>query len=207
MAIISDKYVTFQGTGHLVGMRQAFIRFAGCSVKCPIREVCDEPGSLENSGSDEGEGDIVEWALSEVGPGGWVCITGGEPCQQKEALMRLGIICEKADLRIHLQTSGVFRVPIRTDWLTVSPKVYASQLECNWGHECVVINDKKTIIDFAVLHAYDQLTKFYDYYLQPLWLPDNTSNIEETIEMVHRINRTGKKWKLTMQAHKYWGIK
>ena len=52
MIYVSDTFTTYQGTGHLLGMRQHFVRFAGCGVaECPIRDQCDEPSALTRKGA------------------------------------------------------------------------------------------------------------------------------------------------------------
>lgn len=202
-----ERFWTTQGTGHLVGMPQWFIRTAGCSVKCPIREVCDEPGALDlQAGKLLDVGQLADEALAEVGQGGWVHITGGEPCDQPEALTALGIELERRDLRIHLQTSGTLPIPIRTDWLTVSPKVSAAMLAWTWGQELIVVNDPAFITDDAVLRAYSVLTRFYDYYLCPLWKDGEATNAKECFDTVKRLNKTGLRWRLTGQFHKYMGV-
>lgn len=210
-ALITERFVSYQGTGHLVGKRQAFVRFAGCNVSCPIRSVCDEPDSLHQDNSCSVDpAELAQWALDKVGPFGWLAITGGEPCEQPEALTQLGIEAESRGLRIHLQTSGTIPVPIRTDWLTVSPKTTAHHLRFNrqqWAQEIVLVYDPAWIKDIQTIKAFRLNTRCYDYYLQPLTLPDGTTNIEETLTMLDALNRQGCPWDLTLQAHKFIGVK
>jgi organic radical activating enzyme len=208
---IVDHFLSYQGTGHLVGKRQYFIRFAGCSVKCPIRTVCDEPDALDTGAGERVCPEILaDKALAAVGTFGWVHITGGEPCEQGEALTALSVACERRKLRVHLQTSGVVRVPIRTDWLTISPKAKASRLCWNrsrWANEMVVVYDPSWIIDQAELHAFQLLTRCYDYYLCPLFIDDKSINVTETVEMCERMNSSGGTWDMTGQFHKYMGLR
>jgi len=205
---ITERLVTYQGTGHLIGKRQAFVRFAGCSVACPIRGVCDEPLSLDHTaGIDITADEVVSWAICEVGPGGWLHITGGEPCEQPEGLLQLGVAAERAGLRIHLQTAGTHPVPIRTDWLTVSPKGQRSELCWNrnlWAQELVVIHDGSR--DMADLVRLQRSTKCYDYYLCAIDLGDGDINMSSTLDMLTVLNRSGHPWDLTGQLHKHWGL-
>jgi organic radical activating enzyme len=137
---LSDEFVTYQGTGHLIGTQQYFVRFAGCSVaSCPIRTECDEPLSLTRHAAKRvGIAEIVERALASVGPRGWLHITGGEPTDQSDALQELSKLARKRGLFVHLQTSGARRVPIQWDWLTVSPK--QEMPEQRFGQEMIVID-------------------------------------------------------------------
>jgi len=188
-------------------MPQWFIRCGGCTVKCPIRDVCDEPDSLNpTSGELVDVAVLADEALAEVGQGGWVHITGGEPCEQPDALTALGIELERRDLRVHLQTSGTLPVPIRTDWVTVSPKFHAAGLKWTWGQELVVVYDPMFITDLDVLRAYSVLTRFYDYYLCPLWVNDVASNASECFDIIKQLNSEGLRWRMTGQFHKYMGV-
>jgi len=192
---ISDMFSAFQGTGHLTGTRQFFVRFAGCSVKCPIRKDCDEPSALTRKEATKHSADsIVNYALKAVGPRGWLHITGGEPTDQSEGLQELVMHARESGLYVHVQTSGVRRLPVQWDWVTVSPKV--RKPEQKFGQEMVVIDDGTVTIEWL-----DELrctTSFWSYYLCPLWGRD----IKLTSELAWRA-----KWDLTWQMHKHGGLK
>ena len=82
---ISELFHSIQGEGHLTGKPMFFIRAQGCSVKCPIREVCDQPESLGfKGGTAYAPAELAALALAAVGPRGWVSITGGEPLEQPD---------------------------------------------------------------------------------------------------------------------------
>ena len=202
---VTDIFTSLQGEGHLSGLYQCFVRVAGCSVVCPIRKECDEQESLKfTAGTDWKVDELADEVLSRVGRGGWCHITGGEPTQQEDLddflrnLNTLGIY-------IHIQTSGVKRIGSRWDWLTVSPKCNPYKLEQDSGQELKLINHPDICFDIGVLRAWHQSTKFWDYYIQPLW-KDGTSNIKETAELVLKANKVGLPYRMTMQAHKYWGV-
>jgi 7-carboxy-7-deazaguanine synthase len=191
---IQETFTSFQGTGHLTGVRQFFVRFAGCSVKCPIRSECDEPLALTRKNAIEVDADtIVKAAQASVGPRGWLHITGGEPTDQSEELQLLVMQARNEGLYVHVQTSGVRRVPVQWDWLTVSPKVEEPLQK--FGQEMVVIDDGTVTTEWL-----DQLkatTNYWCYYLCPLWGRDPTSTAELAA-------RSG--WDLTSQMHKHYTI-
>ena len=82
---ISETFHSIQGEGHLTGKPMFFIRAQGCSVKCPIREVCDQPESLAfRGGAEIAPATLADMALAAVGSRGWVSITGGEPLDQPD---------------------------------------------------------------------------------------------------------------------------
>ena len=79
---ISELFHSVQGEGHLTGKPMFFIRAQGCSVKCPIRDDCDQPESLGfKGGTDYAPDALAQRARDAVGPHGWVSITGGEPLE------------------------------------------------------------------------------------------------------------------------------
>jgi len=118
-----ECFSSVQGEGTLVGLRQAFIRFAGCNLEC---DFCDTPGM---SGMPEGclleqtpgrrdfltvpnpvaSSQVV--SLIERWTRGWpgihhsVSVTGGEPLLQGEMLKELlpGL---RALLPVYLETNG-----------------------------------------------------------------------------------------------------
>ena len=115
---VTSQHTTIQGTGHLAGTVQRFVRMAGCSLrKCPLRKVCDEPFSLNaTSGADHPIDDILAQARKEVGSRGWLHITGGEPTDDIEGLTALMVRARILGFQIHLQTHGGNDLPKeRTD--------------------------------------------------------------------------------------------
>ena len=135
-------------------------------------------------------------ALASVGRSGWLHITGGEPTDQSEGLQELVKIARKEGLYVHLQTSGVRRVPIQWDWLTVSPKQHMP--EQKFGQEIVLIDDGSLNIDRMKLMV--QSTSFWSYYVCPVWGRDLSNTYAIAKE-------AGDPWCITMQMHKLGGFK
>jgi organic radical activating enzyme len=193
MLYLQDEFVSYQGTGHLIGTRQYFVRFAGCSVaECPIRQQCDEPAALTRRNANTTDVDeVVERAMASVGRSGWLHITGGEPTDQSDGLQELAKLARKRGLYVHLQTSGVRRVPIQWDWLTVSPKQELP--EQKFGQEMVVIDDGA--LQPERMRKLVDSTSFWSYYLCPLWGRDLSATANVALQL-------GDPWCLTLQMHK-----
>jgi len=194
---VNNTFTSYQGTGHLLGMRQHFIRFAGCGVACPIRTQCDEqPALTRRHATQRSIDDLVAESMGAVGNGGWVHITGGEPTDQDAGLQGLVRELRRNGMYVHVQTSGVRRVPVQWDWITVSPKV-KPPLQ-TFGQELVVIDDGSWSADD--LRSVADATKFWIYYLCPLWgrSPELTSALAKA---------AGPDWNMTIQAHKHWGVR
>lgn len=195
MIYIHSMFPSFQGTGHLSGVRQFFVRFAGCSVKCPIRSECDEAQALTRRNAKQmSVEEILTAARAEVGDQGWLHITGGEPTDQSEGLQLLVMEARKSGMKVHLQTSGVRRAPIQWDWITVSPKVREPLQK--FGQEMVVIDDGTVTKEW--LDELSATTNYWCYYLCPLWGRD----MRLTAQLAEEAG-----WDLTWQMHKHAGIK
>ena len=89
------------------------------------------------------------------------------------------------------------------DALTVSPKVPATDLKQSYGQELKLVVTGQS--EDEVL-AYYQKTRFWNYYLQPLWSNGNC-NSDQTMSLVDKLNNCGQPWELSPQVHKYLGIR
>jgi len=168
---------------------------AGCSVACPIRGECDEPRSLTRKQAQQVRpGDVIEQAVAVVGERGWLHVTGGEPTDQPDALQELVKQARRVGMYVHVQSSGVRRVPVQWDWLTISPKI-DNPLQ-TFGQEMVVIDNGS--ISLQWLHELQVTTSFWSYYLCPLWGQD----MEHTASLA-----ADAKWDLTWQMHKHGGLR
>ncbi|MDO8681897.1 MAG: 7-carboxy-7-deazaguanine synthase QueE [Armatimonadota bacterium] len=123
-AYISEIFSSIQGEGVYVGVRQVFVRFAGCNLSC---DYCDTPAS----GFDHPESCAVQIAPGErrfkelpnpldvpttlaaiinielESPGHHsVSLTGGEPLMQAPFLAELCPELRKSDLRAYLESNG-----------------------------------------------------------------------------------------------------
>jgi 7-carboxy-7-deazaguanine synthase len=197
---VLDEFATLQGTGHLVGTRQYFVRLAGCSVTdCRIRSVCDEAGALNpRAGECVDPRRIVRDARREVGANGWLHVTGGEPLDQQGALAELLHEARRCGLRTHLQTSGARTTELEFDWTTVSPK--SDDYRLTSGSELVLVDTGFELEDLRVI-ARD--TWFLHYFLQPLW----GDEAAVTAAKVCTAAKCGLPWRLTDQMHKRWAIR
>jgi len=198
--IVSEEYVSFQGTGLLAGVRQYFVRLAGCSVKCPLRDNCDQPESLGGSGRDVDIREIVRNA--EVSGTCWLHITGGEPLEQKscEALINLSL---KSGLNVQLQTSGGISFYSEHVHVSVSPK--NRHLKVPSPDEVILVAAKWMTDGFALDVA-------ETYKESPIYvIPEATNGVFEcdmAIGLVDVLHRNGYiNARLGLQSHLVWNIK
>lgn len=206
---IAEAFTSIQGEGHLAGKRMRFIRFAGCSISsCPMHPVNDNTcdTNWKTSWTCQSAQEIsaeARDALREVGQTGWACITGGEPTDQFEAFNFLAGEIRALGMQLNIQTAGTRIVPCPWDWLSVSPKVPRELLRQDFGQELKIVYRGQGMDE---LEDWFRNTKFWNYYLMPHW-QDGKSNVEETVEAVHRAYEHGLRFELTTQAHKAWGVR
>ncbi|MCQ2356534.1 MAG: radical SAM protein [Methanocorpusculum sp.] len=99
---ITEMFVSLQGEGLRQGMPYMFVRFAGCNLHCAW---CDTRYSLNNSQGVEMTAEEVMQAVIASGMR-CVCITGGEPLLQKEALVPLIAAIHEAGVFVDIETNG-----------------------------------------------------------------------------------------------------
>lgn len=146
MARLVEIFSSIQGEAELVGVRQIFVRFFGCNMRC---EWCDSPETLtaprgpllparleERPGSGrftrlDNPVDVAGVLggvrrLNDV-PHHSVSLTGGEPLLHVGFLERLIPAIQGEALRIYLETNGLLpdhlsRVVDRLDWVAMDLK-------------------------------------------------------------------------------------
>lgn len=200
---ISERFHSIQGEGRLTGKPMYFIRAQGCAVKCPIREVCDQPEALAfKGGEDYPPAVLAEFAVQAVGSRGWVCLTGGEPAEQPD-FEQVVAECRRRGLHVNVQTSGTRRISAPWDWCTVSPKAPAAGLAIDFAHELKIVYTGQALEELA---AYYEGFAAWHYYLQPCWR-DGSSNQTETLDMVYTLNRLNMYFEFSAQWHKFLGVR
>ena len=209
---LAETFTSIQGEGHLTGKRMFFIRFGGCSVsQCPLHPAqsgfCDENWRSRSTIADEiGFNLLCDEAIDEVGVGGWVCITGGEPTDQQEALSYLAADIRRRGMKLNIQSSGIRPVLAQWDWLTISPKVPVDDLKQLYGNELKLVYMDQ---DEDELRDYYLRTKFWNYQLQPLWEKQKCLNMGETLRAIHATHAGPyrMRWELSMQSHKFMNVR
>ncbi len=118
---LNELFVSFQGEGPWAGVKQVFVRLAGCSLRC---SYCDTPGALEPSRFCRIEreplarrfylrpnplkpAEVREEILRLWGPSlHSVSLTGGEPLEQAEELADLMGLLHECSVPTYLETNG-----------------------------------------------------------------------------------------------------
>jgi 7-carboxy-7-deazaguanine synthase len=213
---VKEIFYTLQGEGAQAGRAAVFCRFAGCNLwsgreadrATAICRFCDtdfvgvdgtEGGKFESAHAlaaaiadrwPKGEG------LKSTVPGKrFVVCTGGEPLLQLDA----GLIeaLHRVDFEIAIETNGTVAAPAGLDWICVSPKA---------GTELVQRSGDELKLVFPQVGAEPgsfELFSFRHLFLQPMDGPSRISNTELAL----RYCLEHPQWRLSLQTHKFVGIR
>lgn len=152
---ICEIFRSIQGEGLQMGLPTVFVRAVGCNLRC---RWCDTGYSFEG-GSDMTVDEIVD----RVGDCPRVCLTGGEPMLQDDALELIGRLVDmgrQVDLETNgsVDLSGVPNDPlvlISMDWKCPSSGMNDRMLDSNLDllstkDQLKFVIDTEEDLDFAV---------------------------------------------------------
>ncbi len=192
---ITETFHSLQGEGTWAGSNAFFIRLGGCDVHCPW---CDQKETWKTQGHPRsGVESLVNEAVA-ANPS-FVVITGGEPLLHD--LVPLCQALKNRGLRLHLETSGAYPLTGQFDWITLSPKPYKPP----HGDIYTQASELKIIIsqpqDFLWAETEAAKVKDIPLYLQAEW---GTQNIHQSI-FDYILEHPP--WRLSLQTHKYLGVR
>jgi 7-carboxy-7-deazaguanine synthase len=207
-----------------------FVRLAGCNAPALGLECvswCDTPGSWgPSTGRPMELEEILEQAHFPR-----LCLTGGEPLLQLEEVAGLIEAAERRFLRVHLETNGTIdpRPALCGDrglaWATVSPKPPDYFIATGWEG---LVDELKLVVDdrldaataerLAAAHPGAIVT------IQPVWggaavpaaggavqgaggTSSATAANSERCERAVALVMAHPDWRLSLQTHKYLGIR
>jgi 7-carboxy-7-deazaguanine synthase (Cx14CxxC type) len=209
---VKEIFYTLQGEGANAGRPAVFCRFAGCNLwngreSGRSRAVCqfcdtDFVGTGGPGGGSFATSSALTAAISAAWRGGahsragrFVVCTGGEPLLQVDAPL-IGSLHE-AGFEIAVETNGTRPAPDGLDWICVSPKAGAD-LALTSGDELKLVYPQVG----AEPERFERLD-FPRLLLQPMDGPDAAANTRMAVEycLAHP------QWRLSLQTHKFLGIR
>lgn len=212
MYLVKEIYYTLQGEGAQVGRSAVFCRFSRCNLwtgresqrASAICQFCD----TDFVGTDGPGGGrfATPTALAAAVRDAWGGDTdgGGEPyvvCTGGEPLLQLDVPAIDAlhdtGFSVGVETNGTQPAPAGLDWVCVSPKAGAP-LVLDRGDELKLVYPQPG----APPESFEHL-KFGRFLLQPMDGPHRDRNTALAIEYCLAHPR----WRLSLQTHKYTGIR
>jgi 7-carboxy-7-deazaguanine synthase len=206
---VKEMFYSLQGEGRHAGRPAVFCRFAGCNLwsgrerdrATAACNFCDTDfvGVDGEGGGRFNDAQSLARAVEQMWGGGrderFVVLTGGEPLLQAgdEVVAAL----HECGFEIAVETNGTLAAPRRIDWITVSPKGTTPLTQVT-GDELKLVFPQADV-DPA---AFENLA-FNHFFLQPKDGPDREANTAAAISYCLRHPR----WRLSLQTHKYMGIR
>lgn len=207
--MVKEVFFSLQGEGANSGRPAVFCRFAGCNLWsgreedrheaiCPFCDTDFRGIDGEGGGRFESAKGLVDhicafWSSEEVPP--FVIFTGGEPSLQLDDTL-VALLHDRGGY-IAVETNGTRLLPAGLDWVCVSPKA-RTELCVLKGQELKLVYPQ-TGIDPAVYLNLD----FEHFFLQPCDGPDLKQNVAACLQYCLSHPR----WRLSLQTHKFLGIR
>lgn len=207
---VKEAFLTVQGEGGQAGRPAVFLRFAGCNLWSgreqdraeAVCTFCD----TEFVGTDgDGGGKFRDaGALADHVAGFWigragdpklVVCTGGEPLLQLDAPLIEALHARGFDIAV--ETNGTLAAPEGIDWICVSPKAAAPVVQTR-GQELKLVYPQP----LAMPERFESL-EFERFWLQPMDGLDQAANTAAAMDYCLRHPQ----WRLSVQTHKYIGVR
>lgn len=193
---VMESFYTLQGEGMHQGKAAYFIRLGGCEVGCvwcDVKESWDAQAHPSYSVEE-----IIEKAVGF--PGRLAVITGGEPLMYQ--LDELTEKLQKVGFQTNIETSGVYPISGKWDWVCFSPKKFQTPVDSIYAHanELKVIIYHRSDFEFAEKHA-KLVNEGCHLLLQPEW-----SKQTEILPLIIEYVKQNPKWKVSLQTHKFMEI-
>ncbi len=191
-----EEFYSVQGEGYHAGKPAYFIRLGGCDVGCAW---CDTRFAWNPSEHPVVDTDTIVEHVVTSGTNS-VVVTGGEPLT-----WNLDFLCsslKNIDILTFIETSGIYPLTGKWDWICLSPKRNAPPRTdiCKKADELKVIIEDKS--DFAWAEKYRRkVDRKCKLFLQPEW-----SRYESIIPEIVEYVKKNQAWRISLQSHKFMHI-
>lgn len=195
MLPLMEEFYTIQGEGYHTGTAAYFIRIGGCDVGC---HWCDVKESWNSELHPPTNVDLIISNATKYA--NTVVVTGGEPLMWNMDLLTNKL--KDKNLKVHIETSGAYKITGEWDWICLSPKKnkLPKKTVYDKAHELKVIIYNKHDFIFAEEQA-ALVNKNAILFLQPEW-----SKKEEITPLIVDYVMNNPKWRVSLQTHKYLNI-
>lgn len=211
---VNEMFYSLQGEGMRAGTANVFVRFSGCNMRCRKEEADDSPGGFDcdtefASGRRMSLEDIHEQAEDLAGECRWQVLTGGEPGLQVDREYCEFMRARKWKLAIETNGSILLphyeadrpedgRITFLLDWITVSPKVAEHAVRQKVASEVKYVRGYGQGIPQPACKAKNKL-------LSPAY--DGLQVDRAALAWCAQLVRENPEWRLSVQAHKEWGLR
>ncbi len=205
-----EVFLTVQGEGGQAGRPAVFLRFAGCNLWSGREQdragaVCtfcdtdfvgvDGDGGGKFATADRLADHVAAMWRGRPGDPKLVVCTGGEPLLQLDGPLIAAL--HARGFEVAIESNGTIAAPEGIDWICVSPKADAEVLQAR-GQELKLVYPQAQALPERFEHL-----DFERFWLQPMDGPDQAANTAAAIEYC----LTHPQWRLSVQTHKYIGVR
>lgn len=205
---IKEIFYTLQGEGFHSGRPAVFCRFTACNFwngrekdrEDSICSFCDTDfigtdGSLGGSYSSEQLVKIIQDCWPENKANKFVVCTGGEPLLQLDEELIQSL--HAYNFEIAVESNGSVKAPKGIDWLTISPKSLDHFTQQSGNELKLVFPQDKIQPEDLEPFPFDH------YFLQPM----DGKKAQENTRLSAEYCMAHPKWKLSLQTHKFIGLR
>jgi 7-carboxy-7-deazaguanine synthase len=211
--MVNECFYSLQGEGVRAGTANVFVRFSGCNLQCSMEPGSKSPGGFDcdtefQSGRSCTLEEIYEWIRTSteiatgkkigeiVGPN-WLILTGGEPGLQVD--QEFCNFFHKEGYQLAIETNGTIDLMgLGLNWITLSPKVAEHAVKQLWA------NELKYVRGFG--QGIPKPTAKADHYLISPAADGNMIH-PKTLQWCQKLVLENPQWRLSVQQHKYWGVR
>ena len=202
---VNEVFYSLQGEGGRAGEASVFVRLQGCNLRCDIEEGPLSPGGWRcDTEFESGRLLTGDELVEEIGRVGgacrWIVFTGGEPALQlnKDADALLAALKDRG-YRLAIETNGTVALPDGMfDWITVSPKTAEHTLRQLTASEVKYVRHHGQ----GVPHT---RVKSPLRYLSPAF--EGSTVDRSVLTWVIGLCKEHADWRLSVQQHKWWGVR
>lgn len=194
---INEIFYSVQGEGARAGSANVFVRFAGCDLTCGFCDTEFESGRFMTAQ------EIVTEALRLMphnGPASCsVILSGGEPSIQYDE--DLATALRSMDIYTAIETNGNNSLKASVDWISCSPKVAEHVVAKNFP---LGVNELRYVRHPGQAIPEPKVAAIHRY-LSPQFRGDvlDRASLEHCIALV----KANPMWSLSLQQHKFWGVR
>jgi 7-carboxy-7-deazaguanine synthase (Cx14CxxC type) len=206
---VKEMFLTLQGEGVRAGRRAVFLRFAGCNLwtgreqdrASAVCQFCDTDfvGIDGAGGGRFADADaLADEAQAFWGEGAaerYIVLTGGEPMLQVDDALVEAL--HARGFEIAIESNGTIAAHPGIDWICVSPKAGSTVVQQSGNELKLVWPQPGSDVDAMEGWAFDHLL------LQPMDDARGVANVEAAIAFV----MARPHWRLTLQTHKFLGLR
>lgn len=203
---VNEIFHSYQGEGFNTGRPMAFVRLAGCNLKCCWCDTDFQDYDVMDIAT------IIDFVASF--PTKNVVITGGEPTFDKNFPLLVKAF-KKEGYWIAIETNGTNSIASDVlqdiDYISVSPKAFYQNVY-EKGGILPKADEVRVVVDGDVMEFCEYVETVIEaenYFISPCANIDETFDMLSAIEILGQLNMRdkGRKWYLSVQTHKIANIK